>query len=110
MAATHTRSFTQDNFATEVLKADLPVLVDFTAVWCQPCKVIGKAIDALAQTYEGKALIGKVDIDEEGALARRYKVDAVPTLILFVNGRSKGRLVGAQPKKTIETFLKKALD
>ncbi len=92
------RIFQQDNFEEEVLKSDIPVLVDFYAEWCGPCKMLGPVIEDLAVEYEGKVKIGKVNVDLAEELAMRYQVQSVPTLILFKNGQVVKRLSGALPK------------
>ncbi len=97
------KKFTVDNFEEEVLKAAGPVLVDFWATWCGPCKMQGPAIEKLAE--EGYNA-GKVNVDEEGALAERYRVMNIPTLVIFKDGKEVSRMVGLQKKEA----LAKALD
>jgi thioredoxin 1 len=89
------------NFDDEVLQAVQPVLVDFTAVWCGPCKMLDPVVKQLAQDWDGKVQISKLDIDENPDLAMRYQVMGVPTLMLFVGGKPVERLVGYQPKNRI---------
>jgi thioredoxin 1 len=96
--------FTDANFETDVLGSDLPVLVDFTATWCGPCKQIAPIIGQLADEYAGKVRVGKMDIDSSPSTPVKYRVRAVPTLILFKNGEEAGRLMGAVPRKRIEAL------
>jgi len=88
-------------FDTEVLKSSIPVMVDFTAIWCGPCKMLDPVITQLSQEWMGKVKIVKLDVDDNGTLAVKYGVMGVPTLILFVNGNPVQRLSGYQPKDRI---------
>ena len=88
---------TEQNFDTEVLQSAMPVVVDFWADWCGPCKMLSPVIESLADQYKGKVLVGKVNVDEEGELAMRYGVMNIPTVILFKNGREIDRKVGVMP-------------
>lgn len=92
---------TNENFENEVLKSELPVLVDFYATWCGPCQLIAPVIEDIAKEYEGKAKVGKVDVDEAQALAIKYGVSSIPTLIVFKNGEPTGKVVGLRPKDAI---------
>ena len=96
--------FSDANFETEVLNSDIPVVVDFTATWCGPCKKIAPIVDALAGEYAGKVKVGKLDIDANPNTPVKYRVRGVPTLILFKDGAEANRLVGAVPKKRIEAL------
>ena len=98
--------FTSANFDAEVLNASMPVLVDFFATWCGPCKMMAPAIEKLAEEYEGKAVVGKLDVDESMDIAGRYGIMNIPTLIIFKNGEIVSKFVGLQNKNE----LKKALD
>lgn len=98
--------FTSANFDEEVLKASGPVLVDFFATWCGPCKMMAPAIEKLAEEYEGKASVGKLDVDENMDIASRYGIMNVPTLIIFKNGEIVNKMIGLQNLNS----LKKALD
>lgn len=89
------------DFKSKVLEADKPVLVDFFATWCGPCKMLAPTIDALSTEMEGKAYIYKVDIDESQDVAAAYRVSSVPTLILFKDGQPVKKTVGAQPKESL---------
>ncbi|MBQ4155827.1 MAG: thioredoxin [Clostridia bacterium] len=93
---------TKENFEREVLNSDVPVLVDFWATWCGPCKMIAPTIEMLAQEYEGKVKVGKIDVDEEQEIAMKYGVASIPTLVLFENGAEVNRKVGFMPKSEIE--------
>ena len=88
-------------FDTEVLKSTMPVMVEFTAIWCGPCKMLDPVITQLSQDWVGKVKVVKLDVDDNGALAVKYGVMGVPTLILFVNGSPVQRLSGYQPKDRI---------
>lgn len=100
---------TEANFEQEVIKSDLPVMVDFWAPWCGPCKVVGPLIEELAGEYAGKVKVGKLNVDENNALAMRYNVMSIPTIKFFKAGEVVSELVGAAPKNTIETEMKKHL-
>jgi thioredoxin 1 len=92
---------TEAIFDTEVLKSTLPVIVDFTATWCSPCKMLDPVVTQLSQDWNGKAKFVKLDVDENSNLAMQFGVMGVPTLILFVNGNPVQRLSGYQPKDRI---------
>lgn len=98
---------TKENFPTEILKSQVPVMIDFSATWCGPCKMVAPTVEALSQEYAGKAVIGKVDIDEMPELAQAYRVMGVPTLMVFKNGKQVDKIVGAVPKDTIKAMLDK---
>ena len=92
----------EDVFEREVLNASLPVLVDFTAVWCGPCKMLDPVVKQLAQTWDGKVKVFKLDVDENPNLAMNFQVMGVPTLMLFKNGQPVERVTGYQPKDRLE--------
>ena len=102
MAAPNIVNLTQENFAAEVLKAATPVLVDFWAEWCGPCKMIGPILDELAEEYNGRVKIGKVNIDQQQALAAEYSVRAIPTLLLFHQGQVADQMVGLRSKRDLK--------
>lgn len=92
---------TKDNFESEVLKSDLPVLVDFWASWCGPCMMLSPVIAELAEELDGKVKVGKVNVDEQNELAMQYRVASIPTLLLFKNGQLVKTSVGFMPKNDI---------
>lgn len=101
--------FTDENFQTEVLEEKLPVLVDFYADWCGPCKMMAPIIKELAEKYEGKCKIGKLNVDENPETAARYRVMSIPTFILFQDGEQKDVLTGAVPRADFESFLQQLM-
>ena len=99
--------FDESNFEAEVLKSDLPVFVDFYADWCGPCKMMSPVIDKLAEEYEGKIKVGKVNVDENGDLAVRYGIMSIPNMVFFKNGEVADRVVGAIPKPAMKEKFEK---
>jgi thioredoxin 1 len=97
------------NFDAQVLKSDLPVLVDFTASWCGPCRSVAPLVEQLAGDYLGRAKVAKVDIDDAPQTARTYGIRSVPTLMVIKKGEVVGKMVGAAPKATIAELVEKAL-
>ena len=103
-------AFTQDTFSADVLKSSVPVLVDFWAPWCGPCKIIGPIVEEVAKQYDGKAAkIGKLNVDEHAAVASQYGVMSIPTLMIFKNGVPVAQMVGVQSKDKIMDALEKAM-
>lgn len=100
---------TDSNFDTEVLKSDIPALVDFWAVWCGPCKQITPSVEAIAAEYKGKATVGKLNIDDHTQIPQKYGIRSIPTLLVFKGGEVVGQIVGAVPQSKIEAELKKHL-
>lgn len=100
---------TSDNFEESVIKNDKPVLVDFWAEWCSPCRMLTPVVDQIAQDYEGRAVVGKINIDGEPDLAGRYGVMSIPTLIVFKGGEVAGKSVGVVSKDKIAAMLDDAL-
>ena len=98
-------TLTQENFAQQVLQSPAPVLVDFWAEWCGPCKMIAPLLDELADEYDGKVKIGKVNIDEHQNLAAQYGVRAIPTLLVFHKGQVTDQMVGARSKRDLKASL-----
>ncbi len=96
-------------FAQEVLKSDVPVLVDFWAVWCGPCKAIAPAVEELAKQYKGKVKVAKMDVDEHQQVPQQYGIRSIPTLLLFKGGRVVDTIVGAVPKSKLEDSIKKVI-
>ena len=97
-----------DNFEQEVIKSELPVLVDFFATWCGPCKMLGPVLESVAQQYEGKAKVVKVDIDESPELAQQFRISAVPTLFVVSGGNVVSEAMGFQSKKHLAVMLDQA--
>ncbi|MCX7949397.1 MAG: thioredoxin [Treponemataceae bacterium] len=99
-------TLTASNFEAEVLKSSVPVLVDFWAQWCMPCKMIAPLMEQIADQYAGRLKVGKVNVDEENELAGRYNIVSIPTLMVFKNGEVVRQKVGALPRHEIENLFK----
>ena len=97
---------TDQNFEQEVLNSDKPVLVDFWATWCGPCRMLAPTIEQLAEEQEGVAKVGKVNVDEQPKLAAKFGIASIPTLMVFENGKVKNTAVGVRPKSAIEDMLR----
>jgi len=98
-----------DESFKEIIKGDKPIVVDFWAEWCGPCKMVGPVIEELANEYEGKAIIGKMNVDENDEVAGEYGIRSIPTILFFKNGELKDKQIGATPKKLLEEKLKAIL-
>ncbi len=105
MAGQNILTFTDASFDQEVLRSDVPVLVDFWAEWCGPCRQMAPTIDTLATEYAGKAKVGKLDVDANGNTAMRYNIRGIPTLLLFKNGQVVEQIVGAVGKSQVQRIL-----
>lgn len=101
--------FTADNFETEVLGASMPVLVDFYADWCNPCKMMGPVVAKAAQEFEGRVKVGKCNIDENMQLAKEYRISSIPAFVVFKDGRPVANYVGAMPAAELKEKLEQAL-
>ncbi len=101
------KEFTQDNFEAEVLKSTLPVLVDFWAPWCGPCKALAPVIEKIAAEFDGKVIVGKLNVDEAPAIASQYSIMSIPSLLFYVQGQVKEQIVGLT---TVEKIRDKLLN
>ena len=109
MAGGNILEFSDQNFEQEVLKSDKPVLVDFWAEWCAPCRMIAPAVEAIANEYAGRAKVGKLNVDENPSVTSRYNIRSIPTLLVFKNGEIKEQLVGTTSKDNLAKLLDKNL-
>ena len=107
MIETKTLTLTQENFEREVLEAKQPVLVDFGADWCAPCRAIGPIVDELAAEFQARAIVGKVDVDAQEELARRYRIGSIPSLLFFKDGEIAERLAGVVSKARLAERLER---
>lgn len=105
MAGKNVQIFNQSNFESEVLKSDVPVLVDFTATWCGPCKALAPIVEKIADEFQGKVKVGKLDIDESPDVTARYGVRSVPTVIVFKGGAKSGQHVGLTNRDKLVALL-----
>ena len=97
--------FTDENFEKEVIQSNVPVLVDFYADWCGPCKMMAPVIDELYQAYEGKVKVGKLNVDNSPETASEFRVMSIPTIMLFKDGKAVQSMVGAAPKQKLEALI-----
>jgi thioredoxin 1 len=109
MAASNVTNITEANFSSEVLQAPVPVLVDFWAEWCGPCKAIAPIIDELANEMDGRAKFGKINVDDQSGLASQYGIRAIPTILIFKGGQVMEQVVGARGKRDLRNNLEKYL-
>ena len=107
--AENVMEFNDQNFDSDVLKAGIPVLVDFWAVWCGPCKAIAPIVEEVANDYSGKVRVGKMDVDSNNQVAMRYGIRSIPTLLLFSGGEVVDQVIGNVGKESIESMLSKAI-
>ena len=105
MAGENVKEFSDENFESEVLKSDQPVLVDFWAEWCQPCRMLAPTISKIANDYAGKVKVGKVDTDANRDISMKYGISAIPTVILFKNGQVAQKFVGLKAEKDFKAAL-----
>jgi len=105
MAADNVKEFNDQNFETEVLKSSTPVLVDFWAEWCMPCRMLAPTIDKIAKDYAGKVKVGKVDTDSNRDVSIKYGINAIPTVILFKNGQVAQKFVGLRQERDFKEVL-----
>ncbi|MDP2036940.1 MAG: thioredoxin [Ignavibacteria bacterium] len=103
-------TFTDSNFDAEALKSDIPVVIDFWATWCGPCRMIAPIMEDLAAQYEGKVKIGKLDVDENQQVAIKYGVRSIPTVLIMKGGEIKDTIIGAVPKGTFVEKIEKVLN
>ncbi|MEZ4358609.1 MAG: thioredoxin [Kofleriaceae bacterium] len=109
MASENVKNITDDTFQNEVLKSELPTLVDFWAAWCGPCRQIAPMVDAIADEYKGRLSVAKVDVDANQLIAQQYMISSIPRLLIFKGGKVVGQLVGAVPRSKVEAELQKHL-
>lgn len=109
MASDKVLAFTDANFESEVLQSDKPVLVDFWAAWCAPCRAVAPVIDEIASDYFGTVKVGKVNVDENQAIPGKYGIRGIPTVILFHKGKPVDQIVGAAPKNSFKQMIDKTL-
>jgi thioredoxin 1 len=100
---------TNENFQKEVLESDLPVLADFWAEWCVPCKMLGPVLEKMARDYAGKIKVAKINVDEHGEIATRFNIVSIPTIILFHKGQAAKQQIGAVPRKVLDEMVKEYL-
>ena len=105
----HVKQITDNEFDSSVLKSDKPVFVDFWAPWCGPCRIVGPIIEELAPSYDGKVVVTKMNVDDNPAVAQKYGVTSIPTLMMFKGGEVVDRAIGALPKSELQKFIDRNL-
>lgn len=109
MASADTLELSDSTFEDQVIKSETPVLVDFWASWCGPCRMLAPVVEDIASSYAGRLKVGKVNVDENQEITMKYGIRSIPTLILFKDGKAVEQIIGAVPKSEIERILKKSL-
>ena len=109
MASEKVVTLSEDNWEQEVLKSDTPVLVDFWAAWCGPCRMVAPVLDQIANEMDGKVRVAKLDVDSNQKIAYQFQVSSIPTFILFKDGQMADRIMGALPKSAFESFINRNL-
>jgi len=102
-------TLTSENFEREVLQSDIPVVVDFWAAWCGPCRMVAPVIEELAQEYAGKVKFAKLNVDDYGDIAYAFRIMSIPTIMLFKNGKAVDKIIGARPKSDFVNFINRNL-
>ncbi|NIP39075.1 MAG: thioredoxin [Candidatus Dadabacteria bacterium] len=110
MASGNVNEFSDDNFESEVIKSDLPVLVDFWAPWCGPCRIIAPVVEELSESLAGKLKVGKLNVDDNQQVSMKFGIRSIPTLLVFKNGEVAEQIIGAVPKTEIERVVTKVMD
>jgi len=110
MASGNINEFSDDNFDSEVISSDIPVLVDFWAPWCGPCRIIAPVVEEISDSYEGKLKVGKLNVDDNPQTSMKFGIRSIPTLLVFKGGSVAEQIIGAVPKTEIERVVTKVMD
>lgn len=110
MASGNINEFSDDNFDSEVIGSDIPVLVDFWAPWCGPCRIIAPVVEEISDSYEGKLKVGKLNVDDNPQTSMKFGIRSIPTLLVFKGGSVAEQIIGAVPKTEIERVVTKVMD